>query len=83
MQDYRTNLAAIEAKIPNLRQRLHNYTLRFWVRIHKLDNSHIRAKPPKYKGKKRCPLPLRKATVLLKDLRAGRANKIRATGCEL
>lgn len=53
------NAAVTEAGITNLRQRLHEQTLRFWMGIHKVDDSHIHHKLAKYKGKKRFPSPLR------------------------
>lgn len=47
------NAAVMEAGIATTRQRLHEQTLRFWIGIHKLDDSHIHYKLAKYKGKSR------------------------------
>jgi ribonuclease HI len=76
------NAAVMEAGIPTLRQRLHEQTLRFWMGIHKLDDSHIHHKLAKYKGKKRFSSPLRKAAVLFRNLKACQADKIPAVGYE-
>lgn len=76
------NVAVIEAGIATTRQRLHEQTLRFWIGIHKLDDSHIHHKLAKYKGKKRFTSPLRKAAVLFKSIKARQADKIPTVGCE-
>ena len=76
------NTAVMEASIATTRQRLHEQTLRFWIGIHKLDESHIHHKLAKYKGKKRFMSPLRKAAVLFKSIKARQADKIPTVGCE-
>lgn len=76
------NVAVIEAGISTLRQRLHDQTFRFWIGIHKRDDSHMHAKLAKHKSKKRFPSPLRKAAVLFKSIKASRAEMIPAVGCE-
>ncbi|KAH0023405.1 hypothetical protein KCU78_g5426, partial [Aureobasidium melanogenum] len=55
---------------------------KFWIGIHKLDDSHIHHKLAKYKGKKRFMSPLRKAAVLSKSIKARQADKIPTVGCE-
>ena len=76
------NAAVMEAGIATTRERLHEQTLRFWIGIHKLDNSHIHHKLAKYKGKRRFQSPLRKAAVLFKNIKAYQADKIPTVGSE-
>jgi hypothetical protein len=64
------NAAIIEAGIATTRERLHKQTLRFWIGIYKLDDSHIHYKLAKYKGKRRFLSPLRRATILFKNVKA-------------
>jgi ribonuclease HI len=76
------NAAVMEAGIVTTRQRLHEQILRFWIGIHKLDESHIHHKLAKYKGKKRFISPLRKAAILFKSIKARQTDKIPTVGCE-
>jgi hypothetical protein len=76
------NAAVMEAGIATTRERLHEQTLRFWIGIHKLDDSHIHYKLAKYKGKRRFPSPLRKAAVLFENIKAHQADKIPTVGSE-
>lgn len=76
------NAAVMEAGIATARQRLHEQTLRFWIGIHKLDDSHIHYKLAKYKGKRRFSSPLRKAATLFKNIKAHQADKIPTVGSE-
>jgi ribonuclease HI len=65
-----------------LQQRLHAQTLRFWISIQKLEDSHICAKLAKTKPIRRFNSPLRKAAGLFREFNANRAEKIPAIGCE-
>ena len=76
------NVAVLEAGIPSLQRRLLEQTLRFYIGIHKLDSSHLHARLAKTKYTKRFTSPLRKAAAMFKDIKAGRAEKIPAVGCE-
>lgn len=74
------SVATLEAGIPTIRQRLHTQTLRFWICIDKLDNSHIHAKLARTEYRKSFSSPLRKAARLLRKLQAKQAAKIPAAG---
>jgi ribonuclease HI len=76
------DVAVLEAGIPSLQQRLHEQTLRFWISIQKLEDSHIHARLAKTKPIRRFNSPLRKAAGLFKELNANRSEKIPAVGCE-
>ena len=76
------DVAVLEAGISSLQQRLHEQTLRFWISIQKLEDSHIHAKLAKTKPIRRFISPLRKAAALFKELNANRAKKIPNIGCE-
>jgi ribonuclease HI len=76
------DVAVLEAGISSLQQRLHEQTLRFWISIQKLEDSHIHAKLAKTKPIRRFISPLRKAAALFKELNANRAEKIPNIGCE-
>ena len=76
------NVAVMEAGIATTRQRLHEQTLRFWIGIHKLDDSHIHHKLAKYKGTRRFLSPLRKAARLFKSIKAHQADKIPTVASE-
>jgi hypothetical protein len=65
-----------------LQQRLYAQTLRFWISIQKLEDSHICAKLAKTKPIRRFNSPLRKAAGLFREFNANRAKKIPTIGCE-
>jgi hypothetical protein len=77
------NVAVIEAGILSLQRRRLGQTLRLYIGIHRLDSSNLHARLAKIKNTKRFTSPLRKAAAMFKKIKAGRAEKIPAVGCEL
>ncbi|KAH0182327.1 hypothetical protein KCV03_g10365, partial [Aureobasidium melanogenum] len=77
------DVAVLEAGISSLQQRLHEQTLRFWISIQRLEDSHIHAKLAKTKPIRRFNSPLRKAAGLFEGLNAHRAEKISTIGSKL